>query len=225
MTDLRQAAQQALEALENSSPDQYPEDAGVFYDAITALRTALEQQAEPVVMRMPKLGDRVICLEDESLGTVESLTAGGSPDIAFDDGSRGTYMLREFAELFSYVAPPQQQAEPWCMKANGCKTMCGNCPNFTQPQQQAEPVAWAVQACSKMWRGEFAEIDSKAEAKRIGGTCVAYALYTTPPQRQWVGLTDEDVNRESAPIAQQMKLAFHAGMYVAQQILKERNNG
>ena len=49
--------------------------------------------------------------------------------------------------------------------------------------------------------------------------------YTTPPQRQWVGLTDEDVNRESAPIAQQMKLAFHAGMYVAQKILKERNNG
>jgi hypothetical protein len=43
-------------------------------------------------------------------------------------------------------------------------------------------------------------------------------------QRKWVGLTDEDVNRESAPIAQQMKLAFHAGMYVAQQILKEKND-
>jgi hypothetical protein len=42
-------------------------------------------------------------------------------------------------------------------------------------------------------------------------------------QRQWQGLTDEDVNRESAMIASQMKLAFHAGMYVAQQVLKERN--
>jgi hypothetical protein len=53
-----------------------------------------------------------------------------------------------------------------------------------------------------------------------------YELYTTPPaaQRKWVGLTDEDVNRESAMIASQMKLAFHAGMYVAQNILKERNN-
>jgi len=59
-----------------------------------------------------------------------------------------------------------------------------------QPAQ--EPVAWAVQACSKMWRGEFAEIDAKAEAKRIGGTCVAYALYTAPAQRQWQSLTDED---------------------------------
>jgi hypothetical protein len=45
-----------------------------------------------------------------------------------------------------------------------------------------------------------------------------------PPKRPWVGLTDEDVNKESAMIASQMKLAFHAGMYVAQQILKERNN-
>ena len=42
-------------------------------------------------------------------------------------------------------------------------------------------------------------------------------------QRPWVGLTDEDVNKESAMIASKMKLAFHAGMYVAQQVLKERN--
>jgi hypothetical protein len=47
--------------------------------------------------------------------------------------------------------------------------------------------------------------------------------WVSSPKREWQGLTDEDVNRESAPIAQQMKLAFHAGMYVAQKILKERN--
>ena len=50
----RATVQQALEALENSSPDQYPEDAGVYYDAKDALRTALEQQqqqAEPVAWR------------------------------------------------------------------------------------------------------------------------------------------------------------------------------
>ena len=69
-------------------------------------------QPEPVSMRMPKVSDKVICLEDESLGEVVSLTAGGSPDIAFDDGSRGTYLLREFAELFGYVTPPAAQ-RPW----------------------------------------------------------------------------------------------------------------
>jgi hypothetical protein len=42
-------------------------------------------------------------------------------------------------------------------------------------------------------------------------------------KREWVGLTDEDVNKESAMIPLKMKLAFHAGMYVAQQVLKERN--
>jgi hypothetical protein len=68
---------------------------------------------EPVSMRMPKVGDKVICLEDESLGEVVSLTAGGSPDIKFDDGSHGTYLLREFAELFGYVASPLPvQPEP-----------------------------------------------------------------------------------------------------------------
>jgi hypothetical protein len=65
---------------------------------------------EPVAMRMPKVGDRVVCIEDESLGTVVYLTAGGSPEIKFDDGSHGTYMLREFAELFGYTTPQQR---PW----------------------------------------------------------------------------------------------------------------
>ena len=69
--------------------------------------TPPQQQAE---MRMPRVGDRVICLEDESLGEVVSLTAGGSPDIVFDDGSRGTYRLSEFAELFGYVAAQGDKA-------------------------------------------------------------------------------------------------------------------
>jgi hypothetical protein len=51
MSDLitlpRATVKKALEALENSSPDQYPEDAGVFYDAKDALRAALEQQEQP----------------------------------------------------------------------------------------------------------------------------------------------------------------------------------
>jgi hypothetical protein len=67
--------------------------------------------------------------------------------------------------------------------------------------------------------------------KFVGGACIHCEAtereecegWICPPRRPWVGLTDEDVNRESAMIALQMKLAFHAGMYVAQKILKERN--
>ena len=60
-----------------------------------------------------------------------------------------------------------------------------------QPDQ--EPVAWAVQGITQMIRGEFAELDAKSKAKRIGGTCVAYPLYTAPPQRSWVGLEPEEI--------------------------------
>jgi hypothetical protein len=66
------------------------------------IKAALEQP-EQEQMRMPEVGDRIICLEDESFGEVVSLTAGGSPDITFDDGSRGTYTVPEFLELFGYA--------------------------------------------------------------------------------------------------------------------------
>ena len=68
-----------------------------------------ETKDEPVSMRMPKVGDRVVCIEDESLGVVHYLTAGGSPEIRFDDGSHGTYLLREFAELFGYADTTPQR--------------------------------------------------------------------------------------------------------------------
>jgi hypothetical protein len=79
------------------------------YGELYTSPTAKQEQGEPVIMRMPKVGDRVVCIEDEDLGTVQSLTAGGSPDIKFDDGSHGTYMLREFSELFRYADTTPQQ--------------------------------------------------------------------------------------------------------------------
>ena len=105
-----EALRMALEVLESFVKDDLcPEH---YIKTIIAIKQALAQPApvqEPVSMRMPKVGDRVVCIEDESLGTVVYLTAGGSPEIKFDDGSHGTYMLREFAELFGYTTPPAAQ--------------------------------------------------------------------------------------------------------------------
>ena len=56
--------------------------------------------------------------------------------------------------------------------------------DLRQAAQQAEPFAWAVQGITQMLHGEFAELDAKSKARRIGGTCVAYPLYTTPPAAQ-----------------------------------------
>tara|TARA_R110000868_G_scaffold250357_1_gene506865 strand:+ start:1253 stop:1741 length:489 start_codon:yes stop_codon:yes gene_type:complete len=109
----------ALDALENlyDTCDWHGDDGREAMlnasKAIITIKEALAQpeqpEQEPVALRLPKAGDKVICLEDDSLATVVSLTAGGSPDIVFSDGSRGTYLLREFAELFGYVAPPQRK--------------------------------------------------------------------------------------------------------------------
>ena len=83
-----------------------------YFNKIVSLSNK-QEHGEPVAwMRMPKVGDRVVCIEDEDLGTVQSLTAGGSPDIKFDDGSHGTYLLCEFAELFRYTDTTPQQRKP-----------------------------------------------------------------------------------------------------------------
>jgi len=47
MSDLKQAAQQALEALESAHPKPYNEDVRAHYEAIAALRAALDAQEEP----------------------------------------------------------------------------------------------------------------------------------------------------------------------------------
>lgn len=112
----------ALEALTYIYTETTADEDELIDQAITAIKEALAKpkEPEPVAMRMPKVGDKVICIEDDSLGKVEYLTAGGSPEIKFDDGSHGTYMLREFAELFRYATTPPQ-IEVGCAKcgANG----------------------------------------------------------------------------------------------------------
>ena len=55
-----------------------------------------------VVSREPKIGDRVILLDDESEGVIESLSIAGGPRINFDDGCYGNYTRFELISLFAY---------------------------------------------------------------------------------------------------------------------------
>lgn len=66
------------------------------------------------------------------------------------------------------------------------------------PESKQEPVAWAVQGCSRMWSGEFAEFDARTEAGRCGGTCYAYPLYTRPvPEAKRISELEVALNKYS----------------------------
>ena len=40
-----------------------------------------------------------------------------------------------------------------------------------------ESAGWMISGCNAVWRGEHAEIDTKAEAMRCGGTCINYEIF------------------------------------------------
>lgn len=54
---------------------------------------------------------------------------------------------------------------------------------YTTPQEPAPrtPYGWQVQGLRDTFKGEFAETDAKAEAKRVGGTAYAFPIYIDPP--------------------------------------------
>jgi hypothetical protein len=185
-----------------------------------AIKAALEQPVqEPVAYDKTEMNSFVIDLYEEKM----------------KEGKHGHYealfhcVHQAIARVNAPAAQPEQKAVTcrFCHSKKGCWAWqcyhCGEIDDVQKPtppaaQPEQEPVAWAVQGCSKMWRGEIAEIDAKAEAKRIGGTCVAFALYTEPPQRSWVGLTEEDF----VAINQSCLTKLQAAMS-AESILKERN--
>ena len=188
-----QALQLALEALERI---ELPKNADpIFVKAINAIKEALETKDELMSMRMPKVGDRVVCIEDESLGVVHYLTGGGSPEIKFDDGSHGTFLLRDFAELFGYAdttsQPKQEQGEPVAWATDDMAYRPNGLPLYTTPQLQTkdEPKCVAiVEVFEKDWRIDYMSLPV--------GKHKLYAqhyTYDTTPQRTWVGLTVDEI--------------------------------
>ena len=140
MTDLRQAAQQALEALEGlfGLPNQW-ESGGVAVwrlggsdaprQAITALRTSLEQQAEPVSQRsdgMPTSKTerdlrRMLCIARH----------GGS---AYMDDGEASFCGDKYYRSIDYMRESIESIRQAWYDA-GVKKLSG-----AQPEQQAEPV-------------------------------------------------------------------------------------
>ena len=126
-------------------------------------------------------------------------------------------LVAENKALKEALAEPEQ--EPWCMKMNGCKTKCEDCPvEVAQPEQ--EPVAWAHYDTFKNLDSlTTARFKATLATKNTGACCIA--LYTTPPQRPWVGLAAED--RLCAKYMQDAPDGIEAVIDYIEAKLKEKN--
>lgn len=77
--------------------------------------------------------------------------------------------------------------------------------------QSAEPYGWNVPPMTQIYRGEFAEADAKAEARRCGGTAKAIPLYAVPPaidaeiKTKVLELCDVVENYTDIPLAKQIR--------------------
>ncbi len=86
-------------------------------------------------------------------------------------------------------------------------------------ETEQEPVAWRYKYPDGVWRFSNGE--------RVNGSdpIKSQPLYTAPPKREWVGLTDDDVSyfRYQATFCDEFDAAFMAELI--EQALKEKNNG
>jgi hypothetical protein len=90
--------------------------------------------------------------------------------------------------------------------------------------EKQEPVGY--------WMGEFskdggATLYEAQQESVFGRKYRNIPLYTRPPQRQWVGLTDEEIDQGlvRTNYAMQTAGAWRDGVEWAQSQLKEKNNG
>lgn len=212
MTDLRKAAQQALHEL--AGIPFYRKYGVRISNAITALQAALEQQAEPVLLECVTCGTVYADGVPPQVPVQEHIT-----HITWDE--RGVRTVNGIPD-----DAPQQQAEPSQWRDMVVVSLVREGINKHRARELADHFATPPQrqldktSFNDWWDSEYDDSENRFE--KDSAAYWAWAGWQAA-QRPWVGLTDEDVNRESAPITSQMKLAFHAGMYVAQKILKERN--
>jgi hypothetical protein len=111
-----------------------------------------------------------------------------------------------------YTAPPQRV--PDLSEVKRIATQLG----WKPPVDKApEPVAWAYYDSKDRLFGFITEYSDSAYATNI------VPLYTAPPQREWQGLTDEEIRNEANHHV--FDESFFNGAVWARGKIKEKNNG
>jgi len=244
MSTLREAAQQALEALEATHYDvgSAEKQRLQVMDAITALRAALAQQtqtpcdiAEDGVCEVidccrnptqeeqePTVRFKCTVVDDQHPNGVPFEQWVNAPQQEPVTQMRGNALARW---AHAQEEPPDTDWQRGYEAARRWVWQVG-LPSLAQ-EEQAEPVLVVEKEPDYMSRGHFYEgskpfIDPTEVWKLPIGT----KLYTAPPRREWQGLSEEDMEDllplYSDPSANTEMLEFAAAIEVK---LKERNNG
>jgi ribosomal protein L32 len=212
MSDLRTAAQQALEALENALDAQsnparreFPtiHDFGQMRRAHIALRAALaqqEQEQEQYKLRIRATNNKSLTMPTAQ---IVSVTKSGTTT-----GTFVTEMPHKLVpgDLAVYYGPSDtahdENQEPLCkgIPRRGCNylapcdTVCNKCgkvhahhqmvAQFQAAQEEQEPVAYR-----HSHDGEWEYYDAPTGEDCSG----CQSLYTHPPRREWQSLTEEEI--------------------------------
>ena len=181
MTD-KEVMQMALTAFEVATTN-FSKDKQEILAAQEALRVALAQP-EPVLADIEQYRLQMAAISTAAIGYWKQ-----------GDGIRPEYdtlALRDVTTLYEkYAALHKTQPERAECDGGQCGIggYCKQCPK-TQPEP--EPVAWFTED-HRADKSATTYSKKMAERWKEKGWPVT-PLYTSPPQREWVGLTDEEIN-------------------------------
>jgi hypothetical protein len=113
-----------------------------------------------------------------------------------------------------------QEQEPWCMKMNGCKTKCEDCPDEPPQRTEQEPLIGCVNHdCDKCKAQTQEPVQFKCTViDDVHPNGIPLEQWTSPPQRTWVDLTDEEIQ----VVAKQARSKDHA-VTLTNKLLKDKN--
>jgi len=220
MSTLREAAQQALEALEATHYDVGSAEKQRLQtmDAITALRDALAQQTQtPCDIAEDGVCEAIDCCRNRSQ-ILEAL------EIGYDSAQA------EAAQYHAAMAGyrPERHVE---MDANVAKIAAAiTAVKAALAQQEQEPVraeSVTTPPCKGMNCGAIDGRSHSLECHAEHSAAIAGGRFVPLPRREWQGLTEKEINdgRDQLPTEDLCGWSFRQGVYFAEKALKERNNG
>ena len=187
--------------------------------------------------------DRYVCecenWEPKPVAHVYRIEPNGRPCVAWDDASEikvGAKLYaapREWVGLTDEEIDALSQAPSLTDELMDCVDRLGSeadtvDPRVWQhllvyaPKPEEEPVAWITNGGKgELWWHRSSKFDE--EGNLIGPNQDDIPLYTAPPKKEWIGLTDEEVSycRYAATFCDELDTAYMAELI--EQALKEKN--